>query len=304
MKRSRTFNLLIFIVLNFIILAGCGQNESSPKISNQELREKYITSIDNAANVMDGYAKSVKTETDYVSDPANKQIKWINSTKNKLTNNDSNDNNKYFVNYLDELKKETLEYKNDNFDNSKKIDKSFAKDTSILKKKISVNESNKKLKQAKSHVNDSQQHIISALNSQPHVDGKSVNNSIGEITFNSVKSVPGDDNEKIVEINYTYKNSSSDDVAPYKALIYSGDFTQESDDSVNSLAPGAPASEWEQSNSEIMNMWNDSTQSKLKSGMTKQYITFVKVENNNDITFNAKNPGSNESIGKIKLSID
>jgi hypothetical protein len=60
--------------LNFIILAGCGQNESSPKISNQELREKYITSIDNAANVMDGYAKSVKTETDYVSDPANKQI--------------------------------------------------------------------------------------------------------------------------------------------------------------------------------------------------------------------------------------
>lgn len=299
--KKRNKLLLLIPVLMVLFVTGCKQNT---EISNSKLNDYYAKSINGLADVLDGYSQSLETGSNYVYEPAKKQLTWISSTQDKLKEDKSGSKKtKYLSKFLDSLDDEIREYKDNNFSDEASNGESLATNRKKFEKIVNVEKSTK-VSKAKKKINKSSIRLKKALNSQPHVDGKKIINSAGEITFDSVKSVPGNHGDKIVEIDYTYKNTTDENVSPYKALIYSGDFTQETDDSVNTLYPGAPSLEWESSNQSILDKQNDASLNKLKSGMTKQYVTFLKIENDDPITFVAKDAGSSDSIGKIKLTID
>lgn len=298
-KKSNLLLLIPAVILLFI--TGYKQNTA---ISNSKLTDYYAKSINGLADVMDGYSQSLETGSNSVYEPAKKQLTWINSTQDKLKEDKSGSKKtKYLSEFLDSLDDEIREYKDNNFNDESSTGASIAKNRMKFEKSVNVADSNK-VSKAKEKINRSSSRLKKALKAQPHVDDKKVINSAGEITFKSVKSVPGDHGNKIVEIDYTYKNTTDNEQSPQRVLIASGDFTQETDDSVNTLYPGAPSLEWESSNQPILDMQNDAGLNKLKAGMTKQYVTFLKVDNDSPITFTAKDMGSNDIIGKVKLTIN
>lgn len=305
MHNKKLFLFFIPILFITLIIAGCSSNSTSKDLSKNELTDLYAKSISNYADVITGYAKTFDTKENYVASPADKQISWIKSTQNKLKNYNPTKKNEYFDNYLKDLKKITHEYKTNDFSSKKSIDSKATFDVKRLKKALDIdNSNNSKLKAAKIKFNKSENYLNRVAASQPQIDGKKVINSAGEITFDSINVVPGYENEKTVEVKYTYKNTTNEAQNAYSALLASGKFTQETDDSVNDLQLGMPDSEWEEQNPVDQQMDQDQSLNKLKSGQEKQYVTFLKVDNDSPITFKAKDPETNESIGKIKLSIN
>jgi len=289
------------MIIAFII-TGCAPKN---KISDSQLTDYYSQSINGLAKVIDGYSQSISTGNNYVNDPASKQIKWIESTQDKLKKDNSGSNKpKYLSEFLSSLEDEIKEYKNDNFNDQKSISLDVGKKREKLEKTLNVDDSTK-VTVAKENVNKSWKDMKAILASQPHVDGKKVINKNGEITLDSVAEIPGFEGEKTVEVKYTYKNTTSDPQGAYEALLASGDFTQDSDDSVNSLEMGIADSDWEESHPNDQQMYSDATMNKLKSGQEKQYVTFLKVDNfDSPITFKATDSDTNQEIGKIKLTIN
>lgn len=301
-KLVLAFVPIIFILL---ILTGCSSNSANKDLSKNELTNLYAKSISNYADVITGYAKTFDTNENHVASPADKQVSWIKSTQNKLKNYNSTKKIEYFNDYLNDLRKVTHEYKENDFSSKKSIDSKATYDLNKLKKSLDIdNSNNSKLKAAKAKFNKSEKYLKQVAASQPQVDGKTVINSAGEITFQSLTVVPGYDNRKTVEVKYTYKNTTDDAQNAYSALLASGKFTQETDDSVNDLQLGMPDSEWEEQNPTDQQMDQDQSLNKLKSGQEKQYATFLTVESTETpIVFQATDTDNN-SIGNIKLNIE
>jgi len=299
-KKSNLLLLIPAVILLFI--TGCKQNTA---ISNSKLTDYYAKSINGLADVMDGYSQSLETGSNYVYEPAKKQLTWINSTQDKLKEDKSGSKKtKYLSKFLDSLDDEIREYKDNNFNDEASTGASIAKNRKDFEKTVNVDDSTK-VSKAKAKINKSSLRLKNAIKSQPHVDGKSVINSAGEITFDSISEVPGFEGEKTVEVKYTYKNTTSEPQEADRALLASGDFTQDSDDSVNTLEMGIADSDWDDAHPDDHQMYSDSTLTKLKAGETKQYVTFLKVDSfDNPITFTATNSDTNQEIGKIKLTID
>ena len=302
MKKRRGLLLVISIALIALIISGCGQRNT---VSDKQLINYYAQSINGLSKVIDGYSQSLETGTNYVNDPATRQIEWIDKTESKLKK-DAPDNkkSKYLYNFMESLEDEIKEYKNNDFNGQESVSNDITNNRKKFEKSLNVDDSSK-VSEAKSNANKSAEKLQKVLALQPHVDGKKVINKDGEITFDSVSEVPGFEGEKTVEIKYTYKNTTNEPKSAYNVLLESGDFTQESSDSVDTLEMGIVDSDWDEAHPTDHQMYNDETMSKLKSGAEKQYATFIKVNDfDSPIIFKATDLNSNTEIGKIKLSID
>lgn len=302
MKKYRGKLLLFFMMALFLFVTGCTQQT---KISDKQLTDDYSQSINGLAKVIDGYSRSMKTGDNYVNEPAQKQINWINKTQEDLKkDNSGNKKAEYLSNFLDSLETEIKEYKNNNFNDQQSISNNVAQSRKKLEKTLNVDDSTK-VSSAKSNVSKSWNNLKKVLAAQPHVDNKTVINKNGEIRFDSVNEIPGFQGDKTVEVKYTYKNTTDEPQGAFEALLANGDFTQENDDSVNSLEMGIADSDWEESHPQAQQMSNDGTMSKLKPDESKQYVTYLKVNNfDTPIVFKATNSDTNQGIGNIKLNIN
>lgn len=294
--------LLIIPALLIFILIGCKQTIS---ISDNTLINYYAQSINGLSKVMDGYSNSVISGSNYVETPAQKQLKWIQTTQEKLSKDNTGSKKvKYLSGFLDSLQDEIKEYKNNDFNNQKSDANEVGNNRRKLEKVLNVDDSTK-VSKAKERINNSSEKLKKAIESQPHIDGKKVINKNGEITFNSVNEIPGFEDDKTVEVKYTYKNTTDEPQAAYEALLSNGDFTQDSGDSINSLEMGIADSDWEDSHPQDQQMYSDGTMTKLKPNESKQYVTYLKVDNfNTPIIFKATDSDTNQEIGKIKLMIN
>lgn len=303
MKRFRSKFLLFFMMTLLLFITGC---TSQKKISDAQLVNYFAESISSYSKVVDGYAKYLKTNQDYVTDTAKEQTASLNSIQDKLKKSDTSDPKiKNLLAYTTDIKKEISDFKNDDFKDYNSVNTNATRNGKKFEKSMGIKTgSNKTISAAVKKGNRSWARLQEAYKELPGVDGKAFKNSAGKITFNSIKPVPADNNNKVVEVDYTYENTANEPMAAEQVLTFSGKFTQETEDSVDTLYSGVPASDWEMANRSLMDLESDSTLNKLKPGMKKQYVTFLKVDNDSPITFKAKDPETNESIGKIKLSIN
>lgn len=206
--------------------------------------------------------------------------------------------------FLDSLENAIKEYKNNDFSDQASDNAEVGKTRKKLEKVLNIDDSTK-VSKAKENVNKSSEKLQKAIESRPHIDGKRVINRNGEIRFDSVNEIPGFQGDKTVEVKYTYKNTTDEPQGAFEALLANGDFTQENDDSVNSLEMGIADSDWEESHPQDQQMSNDGTMSKLKPDESKQYVTYLKVNNfDTPIVFKATNSDTNQGIGNIKLNIN
>ncbi len=143
------------------------------------------------------------------------------------------------------------------------------------------------------------------MESQPHIENKTIINSTGEITFDNTEIIPGFEGEKVLMVTYTYKNTTDNPMGAFDALLASGEFKQENADSIVTLSMGIPDTDWELSNENYQDMYNTGSSEKLKSGETKQYVDFIELDNsNNPVTFKAEDQDTRTSLGSIKLDLN
>lgn len=301
-KKSNLLLLIPAVILLFI--TGCKQNTA---ISNSKLTDYYAKSINGLADVMDGYSQSLETGSNYVYEPAKKQLTWISSTQDKLNEDKSGSKKtKYLSKFLDSLDDEIREYKDNNFDDEKSTEASIGKNRIKFEKSVNVDDSAKVTK-AKAKINRSSSRLNKVLKSQPHVDGKTVINSEGEITFKNSSLVPGDKGKQVLELYYDYKNTTNKAQSAFSALLASGSFTQENGDTIaDNLVPSAITDvNWAVSHKEESDLETASSAESLKPGATKEYIAFVELKNTNKpLVFKAVDQQSRTALGNIKISLN
>lgn len=301
-KKSNLLLLIPAVILLFI--TGCKQNTA---ISDSKLTDYYAKSINGLADVMDGYSQSLETGSNYVYEPAKKQLTWINSTQDKLKKDKSGSKKtKYLSKFLDSLDDEIREYKDNNFSDETSTGASIAKTRKRFENTVNVDNSSK-VSKAKEKINKSSSRLNKALKSQPHVDGKTVINSNGEITFKNSSLVPGDKGKSVLELYYNYKNTTDKAQSAFSALLASGSFTQENGDTISdNLFPAAITDvNWAVAHKEESDLETAASAESLKPGANKDYIAFVELKNtSNPLVFKAVDQQSRTSLGNIKISLN
>jgi len=156
-KKWGAFLTVLFVFV--LLLSGCSNKKDG--LSKTDLTNLYIQSVNNHADVINGYVDTYKTGKNHIVKPSNKELDWISSTKRRISmSSSSSEKINYFSNYLGDLKSETNEYKNNYFSNSISLNDDFNTDLKKVKKSLDIDSNkSKKLIKARNKINKAQKRL-------------------------------------------------------------------------------------------------------------------------------------------------